>query len=219
MTYYWDIETSPLPLEEIKSMMPEFNPDEVKLGNRKDPEVIKAHIESERIKHEENFISRAALSPITGYVIAIGWLREDGDEERIMMEGMFNEREMIQSFFDVYSSGLSQWLGFNVIRFDVPYLIRRAWHLGITVPKTLLDRYPKRITDIMQVWQCGDYKELISLDRLARFLKVGEKSIDGAQFAELKKTNPKAAREYLAHDLQLTRAVANRMGIRPDLGI
>ena len=214
-TYYIDIESAPLPLDEIKSMMPEFKEDEVKLGNRRDPDLIKAYIEEQRLKHEQEFIKKAALSPVTGYVIAIGWLREDGDEHRIMMEGVFNEREMIQTWFDLFSGGLSHWVGFNVRRFDLPFLLRRAWSLGIRVPKSLLERYSKRIVDILEVWQCGDHKEFISLDRLARYLGVGSISVDGAQFAELKAQNEKAAREYLANDLQLTKLVADRMGIKP----
>jgi hypothetical protein len=65
----------------------------------------------------------------------------------------------------------------------------------------------------MVVWKCGSYREFISLDALARFLKVGEKNGNGALFYRLWETDNKAAIEYLSNDVLLTFRCARQMGI------
>src|SRR5688572_8585619 len=62
----FDIETAPLPDEQIAPFVPEFSAP----SNYKDPEKIKAYIEGEKVK----WLEQAALSPLTGRVVAIGIL-------------------------------------------------------------------------------------------------------------------------------------------------
>jgi hypothetical protein len=69
------------------------------------------------------------------------------------------------------------------------------------------------------LWQCGDRQCKSSLNHIAQALKVGGKpeDITGADFARLFWSQDEADRvkafEYLANDLDMTRAIANRMGI------
>jgi hypothetical protein len=214
MTLYFDIETAPLPLEQIKSQMPEFVESEVKLGNRKDPDVIRQYLDDARQKHIEQWIARAALSPLTGSIVAIGWLKDNGASS-IMMEGEFDELTMIEAFFALYQSQYgARWIGFNIARFDLPFLVRRAWTYGIPVPPIFNGRYPAScFVDLMQLWQMGDPKEFISLDRLARYLGLPGKSMDGSAFAALRYENPDTAIEYLRNDLELTQSVAEKIGL------
>src|SRR5258708_4732487 len=216
MNVYIDIETAPLPMEQIRAQMPVFIEADVKTGNRKDPEKIKAYIEEARIEHEKNWIARAALSPLTGSIVAIGWLKEGGTSS-IMMEGEFSERDMIEAFFAFYQSQYgARWIGFNIARFDVPFLVRRAWTYGLEVPRFYNGRYlNSSLVDLLQLWQCGDAKEFISLDRIARYLGLPGKSMDGSAFAALKYENQEAAIEYLRNDLELTKAVAERLNVQP----
>ena len=65
----FDIETGALPLAELEAIMPEFEPSKV----LKDPEKIKADIEAKRAE----WIDRAALSPVSGQVLAIGYIGAD----------------------------------------------------------------------------------------------------------------------------------------------
>jgi len=73
----------------------DFDPGEVKLGNMKDPAKIEAKIEAARLKFTtdkaavaenietarseawQTFRDRAALSPLTGRVLAVGWWISD----------------------------------------------------------------------------------------------------------------------------------------------
>ena len=69
----FDIETGPASLEELSLMEVPFDPATVKIGNLKDQVKIEEKIEAARKNHELDFINKAALSPFTGRVIAIGW--------------------------------------------------------------------------------------------------------------------------------------------------
>lgn len=211
----FDIETAPLPDEELEAMMPDFDPDEVKIGNRK-PETAGLFIEQKRIEHRQRFIDRAALSPLTGTVCAIGIVMLPYGHPSVVTAGTLTESEIIKGFFDLYGSKPFDyaWIGFNIAEFDIPFLMRRAWKLGITPPKFMRGRYLEdNVIDLMQVWRCGARNDDVSLDRLARFLGVGEKKISGAQFATLLATDPEAARVYLCNDLELTRDIAIKMGV------
>jgi hypothetical protein len=211
---YFDIETAPLAMDQVRAQMPPFVEADVKVGNRRDPEKIKQYIEEQRAEHEANLIARAALSPLTGSIIAIGWLKDSGASS-IMMEGEFDERTMIEAFFALYRSQYgARWIGFNIARFDLPFLVRRAWTYGLEVPPIFSGRYPAScFVDLMQLWQCGDSKEFISLDRLARYLGIQGKSSDGSAFAALKYENPEEAIAYLRRDLELTKEIADKIGL------
>ena len=106
MITVFDIETQPLPEDELRKWLPEFDEgkypvpafdaSEVKLGNLKDEAKKTAKIEEEFLKfksryeqavearrvardnHYTDFHSRAALSAVTGRVVVIGLCAEDG---------------------------------------------------------------------------------------------------------------------------------------------
>ncbi len=208
----FDIETAPLPEAELEAMIPEFDPEDVKIGNRK-PETAKDYIEVKCVEHRKRFIDRAALSPLTGSVCAIGMIDGDGTEPSTIMG---DEKSILSSFFLYHEVARfnTAWIGFNIAEFDCPFLMRRAWKLGLTPPKFFRHRYLEdNVIDLMQVWRCGARNDDVSLDRLSRFLGVGEKKVSGADFHKLLVTDPEAARDYLCHDLELTRDIAIKMGV------
>ena len=65
-----------------------FNPDDVKLGNVKDPSKVEAKIEEAR----EAFVKKAALNAETGEILAVGIL--DGDKELILVG---QEKEILEA--------------------------------------------------------------------------------------------------------------------------
>ena len=58
---FFDIESGPQPDAYLSTVLPAFNPEDVKLGNIKDPEKIAAKIEEARCNHFTNFKANAAL--------------------------------------------------------------------------------------------------------------------------------------------------------------
>ena len=70
----FDIETAPLRDDVIESLIPEFNPDSVKVGNLKDPAKIEEKIEQARDNHLQSYIDKAGLDPRFSIPCAIGYI-------------------------------------------------------------------------------------------------------------------------------------------------
>jgi hypothetical protein len=190
----FDCETGPA------SDAAEYAPDFEAPSNYKDPVKIAAY-KAEKLTE---WINQAALSAVTGELLAIG-LREDGKTTILCSD----ERSMLVELWAyVAPDGVlrAPLIGFNSNRFDIPFLVRRSWRHGVQPARGLMrGRYMSDgLIDLMQVWQLGT---------LARWLGVGAKSGDGAAFAELLKTDREAALDYLRNDVELTERCAVALGI------
>lgn len=245
----FDIETGPLPADELKALCPpfddskfqpsEFDPASVKVGNlgeekakakiedaRKFHEIAQTHLATDRelaeARHLEDFINRAALSPATGRVEAIGVLNGATNAAGILSG---DECDILSSFWakvEKCSKEGRKLIGHNIHGFDIPFLIRRSWFHEIDVPMSLLfnGRYPndRLFVDTMTVWGCGNYRDSISLDNLAKAFGYPGKpdGITGADFSRLWRGTAEErqqAEAYLLNDLQMTATVARRMQI------
>lgn len=206
----FDIETGPAPADVIALHMPEFEAP----ANYKDPLKIEAVLAEKRAA----FASKAALSPMTGRVLAIG-MWADGEYRSKMVadpESADEERELIEWFWN-HVSQRTILIGYNSNRFDIPFLLRRSWAAGVASPTDRVDPSgrlnPRLCWDLMEMWQVGDRNTYVSLDAVARFLGVGEKSGDGDQFHKILKAFPEEAEEYLRNDVRITFDVAKRMNV------
>lgn len=234
----FDIETGPRPWAEIEQFFEppihprEFDPESVKTGNLVDPTKIASKIRTARDTHlaavkkydagvtaaKEAFIADAALSPVTGRVLAIGYCGKAGN---IIDGDAKEEHDLLSQFWDEYrwSTETKQpMIGFNIFGFDLPFLIRRSWLLDVDVPADVIrdNRYwSKTFIDLMVVWGCGAYGDRIKLDKLAAYFGCTRKSGSGADFHKL--WNDPATRsqaiEYLKTDLQVTVEVARKMEV------
>jgi hypothetical protein len=222
----------------------EFDPSDVKVGNMKDPAKIEAKIEAARLKFTmdkgavsesidtarseawQTFRDRAALSPLTGRVLAIGrWNPEmpsgcvdciqDGTES-------VSENVLIENFLSLADAVLSDGgslVGHNIIGFDLPFLLRRGLKFGIRPPKTIvnsLSQYrPTNLIDTMREWQFGNrYEGFVKLDQLAAFFGTRRKTGDGADFHKKFFGTPEERQEALAYchnDVVMTAEVAAMM--------
>jgi len=238
--FVFDIETGPLPEEELRQRVtfqePEppgaFDERSVKCGNL-GPVKAAMKIAEARAEHEARVadwpnvvawqkaewwakvLDKAALSPLTGRILAIGY--RDEEESDLDLSG---ERMLIENFWHRYQVALDLskiMIGHNIFGFDMPFIVRRSWLLGVYVPSRVFDRgYIEQRTfiDTMRVWGAGT-REMISLNDLARALGVGGKpeGVDGSMFASLLETDIEAAKAYLQNDLDMTWAVAERLGV------
>jgi len=208
----FDIETAPLPREQLEKIMPKFEAP----SNYKDPQKIETAINEKMYE----WIANAALSATTGSVCAIGMkIIDEGTTVKEILLG--DEVEILTKFWGLIAPKNVIWaklIGFNSNSFDFPFLVRRSLKLGVAVPPTLLTRARGRIYlseycyDLMDYWACGT-RETISLDNLSKFFGVGAKNGNGAFFHKLLEENPKLAKEYLSNDLDLTEACARKMGV------
>lgn len=218
----------------IGQMPGEFDPSTVKCGNIGGPnsEKGKAKIEEARKLHEETragwtekvkrseaeywdkIKNRAALSPETARVGAIGWAEYGGE----INAEIAPESDLITSFWNrvtVQMTRGKEVVGFNSNHFDIPFLVRRSWILGIRVPPLFAynNRLKPLFIDLLDVWRCGNYQDAIKLSKLASLLGVEGKyqGLDGSLFHELLAIDPVAAREYLVSDIRITISIFERL--------
>lgn len=203
----FDIETAPLPEPELRPFMPEFSAP----SNYKDPFKVELYIAESR----KEWISKAALSPLTGRVIAIGYWIQKGRDHSVMLRiepEIPDEHLLLTEFWELLRTqgGQVQIVGFNIKRFDLPFLVRRSWKLGVPVPSGLIRRryWSDEFVDLYEEWQLGDYQASISLDNLSKFLGIGQKNGSGADFAGLPRDKQE---EYLLNDITLTAKAAELM--------
>jgi hypothetical protein len=211
--YVFDLETVPLPTDQLEALLPDFDMESVKVGNLGQQKAEEKIAKAER-EHFQNFYRKAALSPLTGQIAMIG-LRDEDRTARIL-EG--SEPEIIQEWLNLFDAeGSKHFIGFNIASFDIPFLIRRAWFHRIKVPYGLVrGRYlTGLLTDLLELWNLserGSERFPVSLDDLGRYFGCGFKTGSGAQFHELLRYQPDEARTYLLNDLELTWKIAEAMG-------
>lgn len=254
----FDIETGPRPDAELRAIcepfdpskveLPsgEFDPASVALGNTKDPAKVKARIDAAaqqhavaiangpailaqaEIAHWRAIVDRAALSPVTGQVLAVGYMATESKQCSVRGIGctdsagsMLTERDLLEEFwakFKTCRSNNRTMCGFNIFGFDLPFMVRRSWLLGVSVPETVQDptgRYFDRVfLDLFARWKCGNNGDTIKLASMAKFFGVGDKpdGINGGDFARLWSEDRATAILYLVNDLQMTASCAASMG-------
>lgn len=207
---YFDIETEGLP-DAVDAMDPaEF----AAPSSWKDPEKIAAKVQENKDKAKR----QAALSAITGRVLAVGYAMED--EPVQILEG--EERDMLDQLFVVMKHTVNHGgriFGFNIIGFDLPFLAQRGAISGATLPLALYSFYRGRFNwcdsfqDLQLRWLAGqrDFSGH-NLKSIARLLKLPvQKSGDGAAFSGLYHDDHDKAIEYLKTDVELVRALAKRL--------
>lgn len=191
----------------------EFLPPIEAPSNYKDAAKIEAYLTERRAKQLE----AAALSAETGRVLAVGLLR-DGHNPQVIHDD--NETALLrQTWIELGNrAGDATLVTFCGHRFDLPYLARRSFALGVTIPAWFPKdgRFrPPLYCDLAELWQCGDRAETISLDRLAKLCGLPGKTGSGADFAMLWQSDRTAALAYLGNDLRLTLALWQRMAGSP----
>jgi len=211
----FDIETGPETDETLALMEPEFSAP----ANYRDAAKIAEKIAEQR----EAWREKAALDATTGRVLAIG-LQDAAGTHLLTVDGAETAEEFRRDEADVIAEFWNhacpdgRWrtlIGFNSNRFDIPFLVRRSFKLRVPVPNGVTHgRYlGRQFVDLMEIWKVGDYQATVSLDRLAKHLGCGAKNGDGARFAELLENDREAALDYLRNDIEMTCAVAERLGV------
>lgn len=206
----FDIETSALSAEELQLFMPI----EWALGNIKDPQKVAAAIEAK----QKAWLDDAALSALTGRVLAIGLYISD---TFVLVSEPATEAQMLHEFWDaVRGNGeLHRLAGFNILSFDLPFLMRRSWKLGVEVPPAVRScvrgrwYWSENIIDLREVWQCGDRQAEGSLDTIAKHLGIGAKTGKGSEFSALWHSDREKAIAYLKNDVMLTAGIAKKLGV------
>jgi len=146
----------------------------------------------------------AALSPLSGQILAIGALT-DG----VPMFWYGAEKNLLTDFCTYVESrlvGKKVLVGFNCHSFDWPFIVKRCWANGVKVSSALRDgRYWNRqLIDLRELWQLGDRQAEGGLDAISKFFGGPGKTGSGSDFASLFASDKEEALAYLENDLRET---------------
>lgn len=245
----FDVETGPLPLDVIQAIpafafnpasVPhpgEFDPMKVKVGNLKDQSKIDAKIDEARVAHKSavdtydqtlqlaqqnhwtSILDAAALTALTGEVLAIGYL---GAKEIIDHQGKFGEKQILTRFWAQFlncrNAGRTL-VGWNIEGFDIPFLCQRSAILGVPVPDKVFSEtsyLSLQFIDLMKRWIRPNRQGGVKLDTVARAMGFQGKpnGITGGMFHEFFRSDRDKALGYLSNDLRMVVQVGSRLGVR-----
>ncbi len=197
---FFDIETECNP-DAIQHM-----PEPTAPGNYKDEAKIAAYIEEKR----QEQIQRAALDADYGRITAIGIKMNATTKSESFMNNGDMEDVIIREFWDAYKYHHGQSCGYNIIGFDLPYLMRRSFALGIK-PSVMPDlrRYQTQPTlDLMAIlYNWGTAKGLKTVCQLYG-INNPLPDLDGSQVAGM---DTETLRAYVENDVNLVYELHQKM--------
>lgn len=202
----FDIETVPMPGCEDYLVEPIEAP-----ANYKDPAKIAAYVAEKRSKQ----VLEAGLDIDLCEVVAIGgafW-----DQSWVQTRERTQEAEMLDGFWRFASRTLTDGgvlVGFNVLHFDLPVLLRRSLYLGVSTPRLSIDKYRHdRVVDIAEVLSFGRRELMRSLAFYAkRFGIPHDDTVTGADIAgRVADGRWDSVANHCADDVETTKALALRI--------
>jgi uncharacterized protein YprB with RNaseH-like and TPR domain len=212
MTFF-DIETGPLSDTELDARRPTF---EARKGLR-DPVKIEADLAAKR----DGWMDKTTLNAFTSRVWSVAY--KAGTDGEVVVDHYgpnpndSNEAAILECFMGHINSE-TRLVGFNILTFDVPYLIRRAYALGVHVPSQLRHQkyWRDKFVDLMELWTLGTYRmesqNRISLNNLAKHLGLEGKTGKGSEFWRNMIADQKAAMEYAKRDVELLGEIWDKIG-------
>lgn len=188
-------------------------------ANYKKEEAIAAYVAEKRAEQ----IERAGLDMDLCRVVAIGLQREGDTDVSVLLPGsadLAGEAEMLETFWRrILKDRNPVLVGYNLLSFDIPVLIRRSQYLGVAFPrfpvmKTWLDRYRSPHIDLMQELSFRNQQKYRSLKFYARRfgLEVTD-TVKGADIAgHVERGEWDKVESHVRSDVALTMALAQRLG-------
>ena len=187
----------------------QFLPEVQAPGNYKDPEKIEEYIARKR----EEQINNAALDPDLGKIVAIGWMDVKVKEVKpisYVPSHFEGEEGLIKAFWKLLKEHNGYCVGYNLLNFDLPYLVRRSFALDIKLPiYPILARYRTQpVLDLMQVlYNWGAPKSLKWVAERYGFI-VPMPDVDGSMVADM---DEDTLRKYVESDIVVTYQLYKKM--------
>lgn len=164
---------------------------------------------------------KGALDAMTGRIVCIGLLFDDGARLNPLAICDPDERKILERFWAAIADG-DVLVGHNILAFDLMFIRQRSWILGIKPPVALNLRkyYTEQVVDLMEQWTNWSARfKGASLDNIAQALGLGAKTGHGSEVAGLWAEGRTAElTEYCMSDVWLSYKVYCRMNYRTPLG-
>lgn len=200
---FFDIETAANPDALV------FLPEPTAPANYKDAEKIAQYVSDKKAEQ----VQQAPLDADLGKVIAIAMQRGLENAAEVYLAGdpeTSDEKALLHCFWSSFAQMDGRACGYNILGFDLPYLLRRSFDLGIDVP--LLPRLAKYhiepIVDLMGIlYNWGNARGLKWVCR--RYGIPNElPDLDGSQVVNMDRDT---LRKYARNDLTLLIELYKRM--------
>ena len=225
---FFDIETTANP--ENLALAPEPKAP----GNLKDPLKVAAAIEEKK----RDLIDSAALDPDYGKVLSIGLSYGDGDPISVWVVGetfgpqpepipvldetgevtqyitppphLLSEYELIEIFWLHFADCRGNCVGYNILSFDLPFLMARSMYLGVKIPYLpILAKFrTEPVTDLYAIrynWAPGK-----GLKAVCKLLGIPNEC-DGMDGSQVKDMTIEQLRAYQVSDVLLVMQLYKRM--------
>lgn len=180
-------------------------------SNWKDPAKIAAYIAEKKADQTE----RAGLDPDLGRITGIGvWQSGYPSPEIWLCRSETDERNALDIFAEAHKSLALELIGFNSLKFDWPFLMRRAAYLGVKLSINV-DKYRGNNLDLSDILTHHGALTARSLGFYQRRLKMGlTKPLSGAEESQVPVSGRWPELELsLRHDVEATRRLAVWMGL------
>lgn len=190
--------------------------------NYKDSVKIAAYIADAKVKN----LSRCALDPDLCRIVAIGTsFGDSADRWQRLMEldthietcATINEERVALSLAWLAVAHNPRVIGFNLLSFDLPVMIRRSQYLGIEVPQIALnlDKYRTPHIDLMERLSFNGKIKAHSLSFYCRRfgIDVADDTTGANIDAMVKADDWDGITAHCRADVEKTRRLAERLGI------
>jgi predicted PolB exonuclease-like 3'-5' exonuclease len=207
MRWFIDIETVGLP-EAAQYAEPVAAP-----ANYRDPEKIAAYIAEKQAEQ----VNKAGLDLDLCRVVAIGLMAEGASVVQVLMAKDHDEEaQMLRELWASLTKDRHPVLvGFNILGFDLPVLIRRSQYLGVPYPRMNLDRYRTPHHDLMLELTWRGLVRARSLKFYAKRFGIDvQDEVNGADMPVLVEAGDwDKVTSHVTSDVRLTAALAERIGV------
>jgi len=157
---------------------------------------------------------KGALDAMSGRVVCIGMLIDDGEVATEIMLAGEDERLLVSGFWNAVRPS-DVFVGHNVMDFDVNFLRQRSWILGIQPSRTIDTRkyYTADVIDTLQLWtNWTGNKKGVTLDALGSVLACGRKTGDGTNVAQWwAEHDIESIKKYCGEDVRIAYLVFCRL--------
>lgn len=128
----------------------------------------------------------------------------------VLQPVMRSEADLLDLFWDRFAESRGACVGYNIISFDLPFLMARSMYLGVKIPyiPNLARFRTEPITDLYAIrynWAPGK-----GLKTVCKLLGIANEC-DGVNGSQVKDMTPEQLCDYQISDVKLTKALFDRM--------
>jgi 3'-5' exonuclease len=177
-------------------------------ANYKDPEKMRAYCDDRRAE----LLKKCALDVDLCTVVVVGYQLESETVPTVWTAEQLTEAHLLSLAWQRIADRAV--VGFNLLTFDLPVLIRRSQYLGIPIPDINLDRYRTPHIDLIEKLTFNGKLKMRSLDFWCRRFGIDvADSYSGEDVDALVKAgNWTAVADHCRADVTRTRDLAVRLG-------